>query len=491
LWNSSHRRRGVVMRPTVTELPVGHGSVPPLVPAALAPAGYTEREFLLEGTAAIYGPSDPSPNGRVTLSRAEIVPFGEVMRTDVPYATRMILRSPDDMERFSGTVVVEPIHNVGEHVPSWNVTYRHYLRCGHAWIGVTVSTGPHIGVGGRSAGGTTLLRQLDPARYGVLRLEAGEPDDWPLLRERDDRRKGLMDVLAESAFTGKSTDATAFGVMVEEIYRTNAHSPDVVSQLAAHLKVDGLDGWPVEHLIGTGASGTTVWWNAFIDGGHHDRARNFDAYLLYVANPPRQRPRNAAVVNVLSEAEAMLAEIEGDAPPPDTDVPVFRQYELAGTGHQLSGADEAGVTDALSTQTSTLIQTRPAGLIPYDRVNHPILHGIWRALEAWIAEGVPMPPSIHIDRDADGEGGLARDQYGNACGGLRPPWVDVPNARYFARSPWNPLRGCIAPFTADRMRELYGTVETYRATFKRAVESLVADGWVGAEEADHFDPGDF
>jgi hypothetical protein len=102
-----------------------------------------------------------------------------------------------------------------------------------------------------------------------------------------------------------------------------------------------------------------------------------------------------------------------------------------------------------------------------------------------------MPPSVHIDRDADGEGGLARDQYGNAWGGLRAPWVDVPNARYFARSRWNPLRACIAPFAADRMRELYGDVETYRATFKRAVESLVADGWVAAEEAGEFDPGGF
>ena len=41
----------------------------------------------------------------------------------------------------------------------------------------------------------------------------------------------------------------------------------------------------------------------------------------------------------------------------------------------------------------------------------------------------------------------------------------------------------IAPFAADRVRELYGDVETYRSTFKRAVESLVADGRVAAEEA--------
>ncbi len=478
------------MGPTLTELPVGYGSVPPPAPAALAAAGYVEREFLLEGTAAVYGPRDPASKGLVTLSRAELVPLGRVVRADVPYATRMLVRSPAHRAGFSGTVVVEPIHNMGEMTPSWNVTYRHHLRAGHAWIGVTVSTGPHISVGGHSTGGTGLLRQLDPVRYEVLRLEAGEPDDWPLLRQRDDGGKGLLDVLADSRFTGQSTDPTAFGAMIEEIYRSYAHSPDVVADLVAHLKGEGLDGWPVEHLIGTGASGTTAWWNAFIDGGHHDRAPYFDGYVLYVATPPRNRPRGAAVVNVLSEAEAMLAVIEEDTPP-DTDDPVFRQYELAGTGHQLSGADEAGVTDALSTHTSTLDQTRPEGLVPYDRVNHPILHGIWRALEACIADGVPMRPGVHIDRDPRGEGGLARDQYGNARGGLRPPWVDVPNARYFARSPWNPLRACMAPFTADRMRELYGDVEIYHAAFNGAVESLVAKGWVAADEAGDFQPGGF
>lgn len=477
--------------PTLSVLPGDPGVAPPHLPAALAAEGYVQRERLLQGVASIYGPSAPAPGGRVTLSRAEIVPFGRLLRPDVPYATRIVVRSPLDMTRFRGTVVVEPIHNVGEHIPSWNVSYRHLLRQGHAWIGVTVSTGPKIGSDAGPVGGTDLLRQLDPARYGVLHLEAGDPGDWPLLRERDEGGPGLLDVLADSAFTGRSGDATAFGVMVEEIYRTNAHSPDIVSQLASLLEADGLYGQPVEHVIGTGASGTAIWWNAFIGGGHHERARAFDAYMLLVASAPASGPGGAAVVNVLSEAEAMLAEVEGDTPPPDCDDPLYRQYELAGTGHQLSGADEAGVTDGLSTHTGTLDQTRPAGLVPYDRVNHPILHGIWRSLEAWINDGVPMPPSTHIDRDANGEGGLARDQHGNARGGLRPPWVEVPNARYFARSPWNPLRACMAPFSPDRMRELYGDVATYRRAFAHAVQSLVDDGWVAADETHEFDPGGF
>src|SRR4051812_44376530 len=120
-----------MMTPTLTELSTGHGASPP--PAALAVAGDVEREVLLGGGGAIYGPGDPAAMGRVTLSRAEIVPLGALVRADVPYTTRIIVRTPADMTRFSGTVVVEPFHNVGEYAPSWNVTYRHHLRRGHAW----------------------------------------------------------------------------------------------------------------------------------------------------------------------------------------------------------------------------------------------------------------------------------------------------------------------------------------------------------------------
>jgi hypothetical protein len=39
----------------------------------------------------------------------------------------------------------------------------------------------------------------------------------------------------------------------------------------------------------------------------------------------------------------------------------------------------------------------------------------------------------------------------------------------------------MAPFAEDRMRQLYGDIETYRAAFTRAVDTLVDGGWVAAE----------
>jgi hypothetical protein len=340
-----------------------------------------------------------------------------------------------------------------------------------------------------------LLRVLDPERYGSLHLQPGEAADWPLLRARDLEHdldgKSLVDVLAASPFAGGG-DSASFGVLVEEIYRSYAHSPDVMAQLADLVRrgdpTSPLAGYPVERLYGTGASGTTVWWNAFLDGGHHARTPVFDGFVLYVASPPRTRPDDAIVLSILSEAEAVLAVAEGDGVRAGTH-PRFRQYEIAGTGHRLCGADSLLVGNeatGMSTLTPADAPGLPADLHPFDRVTYPILHELWRRLDGWVADGTPMPPSVHITRDPTAADGLARDEHGNALGGLRTPWVDAPSARYLARSPDNPLRACYQPFAAERMRALYG--DTHAQRFRRAVDDLVTAGWVRADEAAAFQP---
>ena len=493
--------------PTFTALPAATAPLTSLgthaSPEALAAAGYADTEYLVSGTAALWGPGRPQAMEGPTLSRAEIVPLGALRVDGLPYVTRAIVRAPVDPVACSGTVHVEVIHNAGEIVPSWSLCHRRFVDHGDVWIAVTVSSGAHVGIDGEVRGGVQLLRQLDPDRYGTLVLESGEAADWPLLRARDLAHdlegKGLVDVLADSPFGGGG-DSAAFGVLVEEIYRTYAHSPEVVAQIAASVREgDGpLAGYRIERLFGTGASGTAIWWNAFLDGGHHARARRddggpvFDGYVVFVASPPRTRPDDAVLVSVLSEAEAVLAVAEHHSPE-DSDRPPFRQYELAGTGHRLSGD---GSRTELTGATEALVELmggageRPDDLLPFDRVTYPVVHAIWDHLERWVADGVPMPPGAHLTRDPSTPDGLARDEHGNALGGVRTPWVEVPNARYLARSPWNPLRACMQPFPAERMRELYGDHATYVARFGTAVAALVADGWATDEEVDLFAPGE-
>jgi hypothetical protein len=482
----------------IVALPPRPGPLLPLgtavAPEAWAEVGYVEQEHLVSGVADVHGPGDPANADPPTLSRAEIVPLGAVTRTAVPFTTRIVVRRPADPARANGVVVFEPIHNAGEIVPSWAVTHRHHLQEGATWIGVTVSTGAHVGVDGAPRGGVALLQVLDPERYGSLRLEPGDAADWPLLAPRDLDRdlegKGLVDVLADSTFNG-GADSASFGVLIEEIYRSYAHSPGVMAQLAALVRSGDpsspLAGYPVERVYGTGASGTTVWWNAFLDGGHHERSRVFDGFVLYVATPPRTRPDDAVLVSIQSEAEAVLAVAEGD-PVRGDEHPRFRQYEIAGTGHRLCGSASPWIGNEES-GWATLAPTAAPGngdLVPFDRVVYPVLHELWRRLDAWVDGGEPMPPSVHITRDPAAADGLARDAHGNAVGGVRTPWVDAPDAHYVARSPGNPLRAALRPFGPGRMKTLYGSQDGYRQRFRAAVSSLVAQGWVRADEAGDF-----
>jgi hypothetical protein len=466
---------------------------------------YEEREHLVSGVAAVYGPGAPDSTERPSLSRAEIVPMGAVVRTGVPYTTRVVVRRPRPGTPFSGTVHVEAFHNAGEIAPAWAVSGPYIVGNRDAWVGVTVSTGSHVGAGGTASGGVELLKQVDPERYGALSLVPGDTSDWPLLRARtmsdELGDEGLLGVLAKSSFTG-SGDSSAFGVVVEEIYRTYAHSYDAVTQVARAIKTNAgdspLEGRSVERVYASGASGTAIYWSAYLDGGHHERAHLddgspvIDAYVTFVATAPSQRPQDAVLVSVLSEAEVMAGIAEGLTLPPDSDAPPFRQYHVPGAGHGLTArrADRIGamvMPGALTPAVEGLIDA-DARLHVFDRVNTPVISAIWRHLDHWVRDGVPMPAGAHLERDPAAPDGIASDRFGNALGGIRTPWVEAPNAQYFARSPGNPLGACYRPFTSEEMKAIYGDDDTYGTVFKSKVAALVDAGWSSPADARLFDP---
>ena len=65
-------------------------------PAVPAPAGYTEDELFVSGTATSFDSVDTPDNGKWTVSRGH----------EADYRTRIVVRRPPP-EKFSGTVIVE------------------------------------------------------------------------------------------------------------------------------------------------------------------------------------------------------------------------------------------------------------------------------------------------------------------------------------------------------------------------------------------------
>ena len=107
---------------------------------------------------------------------------------------------------------------------------------------------------------------------------------------------------------------------------------------------------------------------------------------------------------------------------PDSDAPGnrFRLYEVAGMPHNNSRDSRGFAGDPCTLPVTDF----PAGAFTALGLNHLI---------EWIAGGKTPPhaPYIEVDQNTANDGShLALDELGNAKGGVRNVWVDVPIASY-------------------------------------------------------------
>ena len=110
-------------------------------------------------------------------------------------------------------------------------------------------------------------------------------------------------------------------------------------------------------------------------------------------------------------------------------------------------------------------------------------------LTKWLDDGTPPPRAARIQVT----GTTDRDRFGNALGGLRTPFVDVPTATY---SPIDgsahetdlsglcPLIGFSIPFSHATLHALYPSHADYLAKVTRETNDLVHEGfWVASDAA--------
>ncbi|MBC8511897.1 MAG: hypothetical protein H8D32_02825 [Dehalococcoidia bacterium] len=112
-------------------------------------------------------------------------------------------------------------------------------------------------------------------------------------------------------------------------------------------------------------------------------------------------------------------------------------------------------------------------------------------LEQWVRTGTLPPKADRIQLE---NGKIVRDEYGNAKGGIRSPYVDVPVKTYkpasipcpscepkdrCARcSPWCVLLGNSAPLDETQLKDLYGNHDGYVAKFNASADKMFEDGFV-------------
>ena len=121
----------------------------------------------------------------------------------------------------------------------------------------------------------------------------------------------------------------------------------------------------------------------------------------------------------------------------------------------------------------------------------------------WVDEGVTPPKAdrIWVDRTTANDGShMALDVHGNAIGGIRNPYVDVPTKKISVRNEGadppipdaHPFVGARGPqaqnqlcglagyeiaFSQGELKELYGDARNYRAKVEQSYDQQVREGW--------------
>ena len=426
--------------------------------------GYVVEEFFLAGTAQSY-----KLVGEATIDgRWQAVPADTSA-----YATRMVVVRPADAKRFNGTVAVEWLNVTGglDAAPDWSYTHRELLRSGYAYVGVSAQ---RVGVeGGSRFGSGGALKSANPARYGGL---------------------------------SHPGDAFAFDMFTQ----------------AGRVVDSGqvLGGLKAARVLAMGESQSASYLTTYVNAVD-PLARVYDGFLIHsrsgsaallapgvsVGGAPGAGPRAPAglrlrsdlrvpVLTLIAETDLMGSQGGGFLLARQPDNNRLRTWEMAGTAHvdnyalMVSAIDSgeapiASLVAAWKPTSATILGklVKPMNAAPQ---HHYVAMAALSHLDAWVRTGraPPKAPQLEVVTSvAGGPSGLVLDAEGNAKGGIRSPWVDVPTAKHSglgnSGGPLGFLAGSTELFDAATLQRLYpGGRADYMRRFNKALARAIKSGFI-------------
>ena len=449
---------GAVTSRTTLEGPVTGGLGSPWIAATsydLAEVGYSTTEYFVSGTASAYmNVGDFGSDGRWNAQPAASAPF----------KTRIVVYRPIDASRFNGSVLVEWLNVSGgiDAAPDWVAMHTELIRQGYAWVGVSAQL-----VGIEGGGGLitipgvadTSLKGTDPERYGSL----SHPGD--------------------------------------------SFSYDMFTQVGETIRapgsVDSLQGLRPERVIAVGESQSAFRLVTYVNAVH-PLVHVYDGFLIHsrggngaalsqppepeVAMPAAALIRDDLTVPVLTfQTETDIITL-GSHAARQPDSPLLRLWEVAGTAHADTYTISVGANDRGDDPAAAAIVVTAAPLPGIIECTTPInsgpqhfvLKAAMAALDAWVENGTEPPTAPLLDND--GTTGFVVDEHGNALGGIRTPYVDVPTATLSGLgqtgSGFCVIFGTTVPFDAAKLAALYPTHAEYTAAVGAATDSAVMAGFL-------------
>ena len=428
---------------------------------SLAPLGYQRNEYFLSGIATSYKPSGPlNDDGKWSVTPANTSPF----------TTRLVVIRPIDPTKFNGTILVEWLNvtSGGDAAAEWAYTHRELLRQGYAYVAVSAQ---QVGVEGGPSyfSGSKPLKQIDPARYAKLHLP-GDAFSYDIFTQA-----GHLLRVNPAALLGplKPQRLIAAGESQSAIFLTT-----YVNAIDPIAKV--FDGFLLHSRFGF-ASGL----NGSLDGSSGRGLPNASPVLI------RDDVR-VPVLMTVTETD-LLSPLSTFLRVRQPDSNRIHTWEIAGTAHADNYVFGLGGTDSGLEPISQLA----SGFRAIDSIgghkldvainsapqHHYVEQAALHALNRWLSERV-APPSAPLLDAAPGEiPKLVLDPNGNALGGIRTPWVDVPVATLSGMGQDGPqllgLVGSTRPFPPAKLHALYPRGSSdYQARFDASLQQAIHSGFL-------------
>ena len=461
----------VVPLPTVTNVPITAESYPWLHykytqrPLELDEHGFVEEEYILSGTANVYDWS-ADPNDPLV-----------VRYSDTPFATRILVRRPADAAQFSGTVIVETMNPARrfDMAIMHGFLNEHTLDHGHAWIGVSM---PNV---------LASLEQYDESRYSSLTFANPAPPDAVCAGgrggggtpTRNPNEGGLrLDALAQLGRWIKSNvPGNPFGDTAQLVFLVGHTGGDVATYVSSVARQGRLEnGDPI--------------YDGFLAHSGSNAGALMNCGTSLAQDDPRRIPgRGTGVPMVVMKTQNDLPY----AGRPDSDAPddTFRVYDIPGSAHAdkwlfryLPTPDEQRKAIDLNTR-STVTDQWPfeancdvPDIVFHDFPQNYIVSGAVANLERYAKDGTPLPKAPRVEIE---NGEVKLDEHGNAIGGIRSVWLDVPTATYHTILPGQGncrVAGYREDFTWWKDAALYGTYEAYMSKVTASIDRMLSERWI-------------
>jgi len=429
----------------------------------LAKAGYVEEEFLISGRANVY---DWGPDGKA------------VVRTpNAPYTTRILLRRPAAPQRFSGNVIVE-VPNAARRFDfnfAWGVSHDYFMENGDVFVVLTLNQS-----------NLEALKLFDPARYASLSFANPTPEETCAVGrgggapQKSISEEGLQyDILSQVAALLKAgrPGGPLAGFNVQRAYMTAYDATQTNYMVGIHPLARLANGRPV--------------YDGYVQHRNPTVGRLRRCGVLPAPDDPRHIVRNVDVplIRIMPETDVLtLYRFRRE----DSDAPNdrYRLYEVAGAAHAdgwfYPFQPPVDVLKKVGSQYPYLAnwpfhnQCDPEMLTQKTPINTYAMDAAFANLTRWVRDGVPAPKAARISVENGGtpQARIVRDQYGNAVGGYRTPYLDVPAATYVTSArgqTFCPELGRTDPFSFARLVSAHGTPQNYAAKVSRSVDQLVRD----------------